>query len=305
MVIALAGGCYSPTFTPGGPCDVDCPGDLVCIDHVCRESGWSGDGGPDARTIDGPPGDDDADGVLDNLDNCPTRANPDQHDEDIDEIGDVCDPCPHIKGSTADVDADGVGDDCDPQPTIAKERIEFFDPFTSDRIEWNLGTGAGRLGETLRINAAAEGGAVLSVANGESRIVTEGTIAAVASATPHQFSLMFGVDANVKVYHYAEFWDNGPGTGEVAVSKASYGTYTSVDVRTFTGPVPAGAFAMHIDESVGAQTARLDATLGGISYTVAGSTSAAPVLTTSAEIHLYLQHIDVRLDYFLVIETLP
>ena len=302
MVIALASGCYSPTYTPGGPCDVDCPGDLVCVDHVCREPGYSGDSG---IPIDGPPRDGDGDAVLDHLDNCPTRANADQHDEDVDAIGDVCDPCPHLKGTAADGDADGVGDVCDPQPASPNQRIKFFDPFTSDRTEWNLGTGAGRLGETLRIDAGAESGAILTMANGESRIVTAGTIAAVGTPIPHQFSLMFGVDAAVKVYHYAEFWDEGPNTGEVAVTKANFGTYNSLDVRAFTNILPTGAFAMVVDESVSAQTVRFDATLGGIAYSLGGSTAATPALTASTEIHLYLQNLDARLDYFLVIETLP
>ena len=35
----------------------------------------------------------DADGVEDERDNCPTLANADQHDEDADRVGDVCDRC--------------------------------------------------------------------------------------------------------------------------------------------------------------------------------------------------------------------
>lgn len=40
----------------------------------------------------------DKDGVLDYLDNCPRRANRDQHDRDHDGLGDVCDPCPTVNG---------------------------------------------------------------------------------------------------------------------------------------------------------------------------------------------------------------
>jgi len=305
LIGALCGACYSPTFGPGSRCDTECPGDLVCVDHVCTDSGRSDGGGvADGMTIDGPPGDVDGDGVLDGMDNCPSRANQDQHDEDADAIGDACDPCPHLRGDAVDSDSDGVGDACDPEPTIAKQRIKFFDPFLSDRTEWQYGTNTGRVGETLRF-FGAESGAVLSVANGETSIVTSGTIAAVAPQTPHQMSLMFGVDANVKYYHYAEFWDSGPNTGEIAVTKANAGTYTSIDLRNFSGAVPTGAFSMRVDESVAAQTATLDATLGGLTYSIGGSTATAPALTTSMQIHLYLQDLDVRLDYFIVIETLP
>jgi hypothetical protein len=48
--------------------------------------------------------DSDGDGVLDDQDNCPELANPDQADADDDGIGDVCEP---------DGDEDGVADDKD------------------------------------------------------------------------------------------------------------------------------------------------------------------------------------------------
>ena len=38
----------------------------------------------------------DSDGVLDAVDNCPDLANPDQADADGDGFGDVCDICPDI-----------------------------------------------------------------------------------------------------------------------------------------------------------------------------------------------------------------
>ncbi len=71
--------------------------------------------------------DDDNDGVLDQLDNCPLTSNPDQANSDGDADGDACDVdddndgiidefdnCPFdVNLDQADSDSDGAGDVCD------------------------------------------------------------------------------------------------------------------------------------------------------------------------------------------------
>lgn len=93
-------------------------------------------GGPaDTDTIDASgdaaitPLDRDGDGVSDDIDNCVTVANPDQHDHDGDGRGDACDVCPHLADTGGDADGDGVGDACDPRPTQAGDRIALFEDF--------------------------------------------------------------------------------------------------------------------------------------------------------------------------------
>jgi hypothetical protein len=73
--------------------------------------------------------DSDGDGVLDQCDNCPQLANPDQKNSDRygcpnrsdegvscpDEFGDACDNCPQIwNQNMADGDGNGIGDECMP-----------------------------------------------------------------------------------------------------------------------------------------------------------------------------------------------
>lgn len=311
---ALCAGCYSPTIAPGAPCETSCPGDLVCIDNVCRERGYMPgvDAPPMADayvpidTLDAPPDDEDADGdgVDDSADNCPALANADQHDEDGDAIGDVCDPCPHLAGTDADADGDGVGDACDPQPSIAKQRIRFFDPFTSNLPEWTHASGITRAGDTLRINAGNSGAASkLSIPNAETRFYVGGTIVAVSNTTPRQVSLDFGA-SSTSVYHYGEFWD--PGDAKIEITKRNQSNYSSLAATDVGGPLPTGSWTMRIDGSVAAQRIQMASTIGGMSYpTLVGNTSTSPQLAAGSYVTLFVKNLEVRVDYFVVIETLP
>lgn len=56
----------------------------------------------------------DNDGIVNDRDNCPRKANPDQRDSDNDGFGDACDNCPNDHNPTQyDSDSDLVGDVCD------------------------------------------------------------------------------------------------------------------------------------------------------------------------------------------------
>lgn len=105
------------------------------------------------------PNDVDGDSVMNADDNCPADSNPMQENEDGDEFGDVCDPCPPFNGAADNVDGDGdgVGDSCDPDQTVPGNRIELFagfsvpsaiDPTAIPMAQWSFAGGEAQLAST-------------------------------------------------------------------------------------------------------------------------------------------------------------
>jgi cysteine-rich repeat protein len=99
-----------------------CGNGIVEVDEECDDgNSVSGDGCSDSCILE----DNDGDGIIDNVDNCPTIANPNQHDSDGDGYGDACDNCPNDPNKiepgvcgcgVADTDSDSDGTlDCNDQ----------------------------------------------------------------------------------------------------------------------------------------------------------------------------------------------
>lgn len=140
VVLLALGACFSPSAPSGVPCAPEgssprCPTGQECIDEVCRPPGFDpgDDGGTDGPAdvrVDGPPGDNDADGVPDAQDLCPDDPDPQQFNEDGDKFGDACDPCPPVADDTpSDTDMDGVQDECDPNPASPGDSLALFEGF--------------------------------------------------------------------------------------------------------------------------------------------------------------------------------
>jgi len=127
------GRCSEPAEPSGTPCEdglAATTGD-TCFRGVCQNGDDDGDGvANDVDVCWGMDwlGDDDHDGFCLDEDNCALVSNPDQLNTDGDGIGDACDNCPGVLTNfISDQDDDGVGDACDPD--YVPQGVGGFAPF--------------------------------------------------------------------------------------------------------------------------------------------------------------------------------
>ncbi|MEO8704681.1 MAG: thrombospondin type 3 repeat-containing protein [Kofleriaceae bacterium] len=286
----ICAGCFAPSAATGVPCEAACPGEQLCVNHVCREPG------------DLPPGDSDGDGRGDLDDNCPMLANEDQHDEDGDALGDSCDPCPHLPGDAGDADSDGVGDACDPEPENPRQHLRYFDPFTSLDDTWS-GWSDDVL-EDDRLHVKRDVFADLAVRSGSLRVETGGMLFAPNVDAPHKLSIEFGHTNNGANFHFVELYDEGDGDGGIQITEADGDLFTS-HARTPYGTLRPGRWSIRLDESVADQRIELAAMMGDEVYpTIEARTDGDPPLGVGNNVFVGVRNIDITFDYFVVIETL-
>lgn len=97
--------------------------------------------------------DGDGDGIEAQRDNCPARWNVDQHNYDLDALGDLCDPdcitsgidpdgdgqysCSRCAATSSDLDLDGIPDPCDNCPTVANGRAQAAIAGLGNQTDWD------------------------------------------------------------------------------------------------------------------------------------------------------------------------
>lgn len=137
LLAACAGAgddCSGDADCPAGSSCVKNGGHLVCLadDGGLGGGGSGGAGGSGGMGGTGGAGgtggtcpDADGDEVCDDVDRCPSVADPGQEDGDSDGLGDACDPCP--ADAANDADGDGVCGDVDNCPDLANAGQENLD----------------------------------------------------------------------------------------------------------------------------------------------------------------------------------
>lgn len=264
----------------------------VDVDALVKDAGSSTD-------------DVDGDGFTDNVDNCPTIANVDQHDEDGDSRGDVCDPCPHLAGNSSDIDGDGVGDACDPEPLISRQRLTFFDPFTSQRSEWAITGGTVGLDRLTFVGTAQAAFANVAVDHANVRIACGGRIDGIQPGVEHQFAVRFNtIVAPFAPSHYVMAYDHPSGSSQgVYIMESLSSQFGPLASQAYSPPLPTGAWSFVIDASASTRAIAFTPKIGGTTMNPMSGTAAQGTLIPASLIGVVVVNARVEFDYLVVIET--
>lgn len=220
--------------------------------------------------IDAPPTnpDLDNDGVMNAMDNCPTVANTTQWNEDMDLLGDLCDPCPQYAAVQLDTDSDSIGNDCDPRPTMAGDTLALFEGFnvngavpagwtTSGGGTWGVLNGA--LGFTPGANSP--GFALHAVTAGDHTVDAQVIAGAVVGQTPQVVATV--IDATTTL---DRFFMCSISSYETLFRFARWNSAWSEISSTSATPVPPNTYTVVARALATSQSCRLGgaAMMGGV-----------------------------------------
>lgn len=209
-----------------------------------------------------PPADDeDLDQISNDLDNCPTVANVDQHDENANGIGDPCDLCP-AAAESQDADCDGIGDVCDPDNTRPDQRV-FYGLDSLDGLTQYTEAGAEIVtgSDNVRLRAAqAAGYALINASAGSMLDGRYETRFAIHDAYDPQFITSLDVRSALGITEYSV---ELVGNDRLKLLLETDGQPDIVLDTQQLGATPEGTYTLIMDIVYPAVTVRLVGPVGG------------------------------------------
>lgn len=227
-----------------------------------------------------------------------TCMNPVGHDEDADGIDDKCDKCPHKPDpAQIDTDGDGVGDVCDPSNTT-NQTIAFFDPFTSQLPGWSIVGSATRTytGDAVVVDSMPGVSAdyMMSFTPQDDYIEIGGAV-----LTSYTGSRQITVNARQSAAkYYCELFNDT--TFFIALTHTLDGSsFTGDDSQSLSGTLDPRAVTLAMSRSAG-NAVKCNASWPGSQMLQA----TVPTSINANQIGFYIQRLQVRIDYFIVIRTM-
>ena len=221
------------------------------------------------------------------------------HDEDGDGVDDACDKCPHIADpAQPDADLDGVGDACDPSNS-SSEKIVFFDPFTSQRPEWIHAITNAPItyqGDSAFVDGGSGGNTSFSLAmSPNNRLFEVGGAVVNGASGSRQLTLFAGETVGE---YYCEIFDDTNFFFGLTHTLDDM-TYVDDGNVTLAGAFQNQAFAMS-NRRTGTSTVQCKTNYPGVGNSIEHQ---IPTSIVPTEIGFYVQKIQFRADYFIIIET--
>lgn len=249
--------------------------------------------------IGGPDVDDDGDLVDNGVDNCPSRSNPGQYDEDGDGAGDECDLCPTAH-EDRDADCDGIGDSCDPDDTRADER-QFIGFGSSAGLSISHSNGNAKvMNGAFQVRLDAQTDLHYGVANPDVDVAQDGVyemkfniLAFSTTSSFAAFELRFG--GNVQPFSTDSYfvWLSWYRTGPTLLE---IGTVPGGELETvMIDPVPLGSYVLRLTVTAGSALLQLFGP-DGLTATL-DAPNLVPVRFTPSRFGVRTNMADVDIEY--------